>query len=63
MQVVILPNDYVKYELVYIGQGRFLSGLPQRNISIKRAIKNNEYTLLDVLISGLYLLRELHNGD
>lgn len=61
VRLVINPTDYVKYKLVYIGTNQFLSGLPQKDITIKRALK--EYNINDLLQSGLYLLREIKHGE
>lgn len=62
MRFVINKQDYVKYILVYIGnKQKFLVGLPMKDISLERALK--EYNLIQCLESGLYLLREIKNGD
>ncbi len=58
MKVVIKPNDYVKYILVYVGNSKnFLPGLPMKNVPLARALR--EYKLEQILASGLYVLREI----
>jgi hypothetical protein len=58
MKVVITPNDYVKYILVYVGNNKnFLPGLPMKDVSLVKALR--EYGLEQILTSRLYVLREI----